>query len=65
MHPPAYLEQWPDGDERTRIVLITRDLDPPAVTRLFDAFLGRATPDQPDRVALVDNPLIPFGGADR
>ena len=65
MHPPAYLERWPDGDRRTRIVLITRDLEPASVTRLFDAFLNRAAPDQPDRTALVDNPLIPFGGPDR
>jgi len=65
MHPPAYLEAWPDADQRTRIVLITRDLEPEAVTRLFDAFLSRAAPDQPDRAALIDNPLIPFGGADR
>src|SRR3954454_24935367 len=64
MHPPAYLESWPDADERTRIVLITRDLEPEAVTRLFDAFLSRAAPDQPDRAALIDNPLVPFGGSD-
>jgi G3E family GTPase len=65
MHPPAYLEGWPDADQRTRIVLITRDLEPQAVTRLFDAFLNRSAPDQPDRAALIDNPLVPFGGADR
>jgi G3E family GTPase len=65
MHPPVYLDRWPDADQRTRIVLITRDLEPQAVTRLFDAFLNRSAPDQPDRAALVDNPLIPFGGADR
>jgi G3E family GTPase len=64
MHPPVRLERWPDGDERTRIVLITRDLEPEAVTRLFDAFLGRSAPDQPDKTALVDNPLVPFGGRD-
>ena len=28
LHPPVRLERWPDGDERTRIVLITRDLEP-------------------------------------
>ena len=39
-HPAVRLPHWPDGDERTRIVLITRDLDPDAVKRLFDAFLG-------------------------
>jgi G3E family GTPase len=65
MHPPARLEHWPDADERTRIVLITRDLAPEAVTRLFDAFLERRAPDTPDRAALLDNPLIPFGGIDR
>jgi len=59
------LPRWPDGDERTRIVLITRDLDPRAVRGLFDAFLGAGAPDQPDRAALIDNPLIPFGGVDR
>jgi G3E family GTPase len=65
MHPAVRLEAWPDADERTRIVLITRDLEPSAVTKLFDAFLGRAAPDQPDRTAVLDNPLIPFGGLDR
>ncbi len=65
MHPPAWLERWPDADERTRIVLITRDLAPQAVTRLFEAFLNRSAPDSPDRAALLDNPLVPFGGVDR
>ena len=65
MHPPVRLDDWPDTDRRTRIVLITRDLEPQAVTRLFDAFLNRSAPDRPDRAALIDNPLIPFGGADR
>src|SRR5436309_1166930 len=65
MHPPVRLERWPDGDQRTRIVVITRDLEPEAVTRLFDAFLERRAPDTPDRAALLDNPLVPFGGVDR
>jgi Cobalamin synthesis protein cobW C-terminal domain len=65
MHPAVRLPRWPDADQRTRIVLITRDLDPAAVTRLFDAFLNRSVPDGPDRTALLDNPLTPFGGADR
>ena len=64
-HPAVRLPRWPDGDERTRIVLIMRDLDPDSVERLFDAFLGAGAPDQPDRAALLDNPLIPFGGVDR
>jgi G3E family GTPase len=65
LHPPVRLDGWPDGDERTRIVVITRDLEPEAVTGLFEAFLNRSAPDRPDRAALVDNPLIPFGGLDR
>ena len=65
LHPVVQLPSWPDGDARTRIVVITRDLDPTAVCALFDAFLDAAAPDQPDRAALVDNPLVPFGGRDR
>jgi G3E family GTPase len=64
-HPVVQLPSWPDGDERTRIVLITRDLDPSAVQKLFEAFLGASAPDRADRTALLDNPLIPFGGIDR
>ena len=64
-HPAVRLPHWPDGDERTRIVLITRDLEPEAVKSLFDAFLGAAATDRADRVALLDNPLVPFGGVDR
>ncbi len=64
-HPPAYLERWPDADRRTRIVCITRDLDPRTVHDLFRAFMSAPAPDRPDRAALVDNPLVPFGGVDR
>jgi G3E family GTPase len=65
LHPAVRLERWPDDDQRTRIVLITRDLSAGEVNPLFDAFLNRSAPDQPDRAALLDNPLIPFGGRDR
>jgi G3E family GTPase len=65
LHPAVRLERWPDDDQRTRIVLITRDLRAGEVRPLFDAFLDRSAPDQPDRAALLDNPLIPFGGHDR
>jgi G3E family GTPase len=65
MHPPAVLERWPDDDRRTRMVFIVRDIEPRAVTTLFDAVAGRIAPDQPDRAAIEDNPLVPFGGADR
>lgn len=65
LHPPFRLDHWPDRDERTRIVFITRDIDPISVRRLFAAFGHAAAPDQPDRNAMTDNPLIPFGGRDR
>jgi G3E family GTPase len=64
-HPAVRLPHWPDADERTRIVLITRDLEPEAVKNLFDAFLGAAAPDRADGAGLLDNPLVPFGGLDR
>jgi G3E family GTPase len=64
-HPPAQLEAWPDDDRRTRLVFIVRDIKPTMISGLFDAFLGSTQVDQPDRAALVDNPLVPFGGVDR
>ena len=64
-HPPATLAGWPDADRRTRLVFITRDVAPRAIRDLFGAFLGAVAPDRPDRAALVDNPLVPFGGRDR
>jgi G3E family GTPase len=64
-HPTARLERWPDDDHRTRLVFITRDLPERTVRELFEAFLGAAAVDRPDRAALTDNPLVPFGGIDR
>ena len=64
-HPTARLERWPDDDHRSRLVFITRDLPERTVRELFEAFIGVARPDMPDRAALTDNPLIPFGGIDR
>ena len=63
-HPTAQLERWPDADHRTKLVFITKDLPERTVRELFEAFLGAAAPDRPDRAALTDNPLIPFGGSD-
>jgi G3E family GTPase len=65
LHPMAQLDHWPDDDHRTRLVFIMRDTDPDVIRQLFDAFLGNAAADQPDRAALLDNPLVPFGGLDR
>lgn len=64
-HPISRLQRWPDDDHRTRLVFITRDLSEQTVRELFQAFLGGGAPDRPDRAALTDNPLVPFGGIDR
>jgi G3E family GTPase len=64
-HPPTALPAWPDDDRRTRLVFITCDMDPRTIRDLFDAFLGSGLSDRPDRAALFDNPLVPFGGSDR
>jgi G3E family GTPase len=63
-HPPVTLDAWPDDDQRTRLVFIVNGIAPKAIEDLFNAFLGVAKADQPDRAALMDNPLTPFGGAD-
>ena len=63
-HPPATLAAWPDADHRTRLVFIVNGIEARVIDDLFNAFLGVARPDQPDRAALTDNPLTPFGGAD-
>lgn len=63
-HPPAQLEAWPDSDRRSRLVFIVRDIAPRNIRELFDVFLGQIRADQPDQSALLDNPLVPFGGRD-
>jgi G3E family GTPase len=56
-HVPAVLPAWPDGDRRSRLVFIVKDLDKDFVERLWDAFLGKPAVDRPDAAALTDNPL--------
>ena len=63
-HPPVTLDAWPDADQRTRLVFIVSGIAPRTIEDLFNAFLGVAQVDRPDRAALADNPLTPFGGAD-
>ena len=64
-HPAAQLGGWPDGDRRTRLVFIVRDLEEQPIRDLFAAFMNAPAIDRPDRAALLDNPLVPFGGVDR
>ncbi|MCY6383527.1 CobW family GTP-binding protein [Hoeflea prorocentri] len=56
-HPPVRLAGWPDDDRRTRLVVITRDLEEAFVARLFAAFTGTPQIDTPDLQAMESNPL--------
>ncbi len=56
-HPPARLPRWPTDERETLLVMIVKDLPETYVRELFDAFLGRAGIDRPDRAAMMENPL--------
>jgi G3E family GTPase len=57
-HAPERLAAWPDqNDQRTRMVMITKDLPEAFVQDLFGAFVGKPRIDKPDAQALSDNPL--------
>jgi len=61
-HRPERLSAWPDpADQRTRMVLITKDLPEAFVKDLFAAFTSAPGIDRPDRQALTDNPLAVSG----
>jgi G3E family GTPase len=61
-HTPERLAAWPDpADQRTRMVLITKDLPEAFVKDLFAAFTGTPGIDRPDRQAMTDNPLAVSG----
>jgi hypothetical protein len=53
------LPAWPEGDRRTRLVLIVEDVPREAVESLWAAVTGRPGVDQADAAALTDNPLSP------
>ena len=61
-HTPERLAAWPDpADQRTRMVLITKDLPEAFVQDLFAAFTSAPGVDRPDRQAMTDNPLAVSG----
>lgn len=41
LHAPVHLARWPDGERRSRLVIIVRDLDTQLLRRSFDTFLHR------------------------
>jgi G3E family GTPase len=61
LHPPAFLQAWPDATRGTRLVLISLDMPDDYVRRLFAATTGNPSIDTPDRAALADNPLAIAG----
>jgi G3E family GTPase len=65
MHPPARLAAWPEGERNTLMVFIVRGIAQATISELFNALMGPPAADRPDRTALIDNPLVPFGGIDR
>ncbi len=38
IHPPTHMEAWPDADRSSRLVFITRDLEPALIERSLRAF---------------------------
>ena len=56
-HPPIRLDHWPNGERKTRIVFILRDLEPSFVEGLWRAFTGEAAIDRADAAGLTSNPL--------
>jgi G3E family GTPase len=57
MHEPVQMEDWPDENRQTRIVVILQDQDPDFVRRLLAAFADIPMSDTPDSTALTNNPL--------
>ncbi len=61
-HAPRRLEAWPDGERRTRVVVIVDGVERALVERLWGALSGVPQIDAPDLAALAENPLAPRPG---
>jgi G3E family GTPase len=44
VHPPLHLDRWPDGDRRSRLVFIVRDIAQAAIEESFAAFQRALAP---------------------
>jgi G3E family GTPase len=44
VHPPLHLDRWPDGDRRSRLVFIVRDIAQGAIEKSFAAFQRALAP---------------------
>ena len=47
VHPPAHLDRWPDGDRRSRLVVISSGVDRREIERSLHAFNALANPLPP------------------
>lgn len=47
LHPPVILDQWPDTDHRSRLVLIGQEIDEATVNALWAAVLGQTDGKSP------------------
>jgi G3E family GTPase len=61
-HPPRRLPAWPDGERRTRLVVIGDGVERGEIEPLWAALEGAPRVDAPDLAALADNPLAPRVG---
>jgi G3E family GTPase len=61
-HPPRRLAAWPDGERRTRLVVIGEGVAAGEIEPLWAALEGAPRIDAPDLAALADNPLAPRVG---
>jgi G3E family GTPase len=61
-HTPRRLAAWPDGDRRTRIVVIADGVERREIERLWGALSPEPEIDAPDLAALTESPLAPRAG---
>ncbi len=57
LHDPVPLDHWPDGNKKTRMVIIGKNINLDQVRSIFNSFFDVAAIDTPDREALTNNPL--------
>ena len=55
---PLVLDEWPDEDRRTRIVLITQDIEPEPVKGLFSAIIDGSAASFPSLVQRLSDAIV-------
>ena len=57
MSKPYTLNEWPEGQSETALVVITSQMDPTLISKIFNGFMGNPEIDTPDQSGLSNNPL--------